>query len=178
MATRLADPSVQRFDPTELVISYNGLLHNQADHYAIGRYECAMEFLSSPGLRGEGILNNLEFVPGFLTNYEQQGFCPRCGVLGRLLILNMARLGDNGVVSKTRCFSMISSSITRRWSLPPLGSHKMEILPSLAKPVQLPWFLNQITGSHMWRKVTFGGVLTRCWMLRFSRILLTTRVMN
>ena len=79
MATRLADPSIQRFDPTELVISYNGLLHNQADHYAIGRYECAMEFLSSPGLRGEGILNNLDFVPGFLTNYEQQGFCPRCG---------------------------------------------------------------------------------------------------
>ena len=132
----------------------------------------------STGLRSEGILNNLEFVPGFLTNYEQQGFCPRCGVLGRLLILNMARLGDNGVVSKTRCFSMISSSITRRWSLPPLESHKMEILPSLAKPVQLPWFLNQITGSHMWRKVTFGGVLTRCWTLRFSRILSTTRAMN
>ena len=37
--------------------------------------------LSSDGgdySRGDGILNNIEFAPGFLTTFEQQGFCPRC----------------------------------------------------------------------------------------------------
>ena len=78
MARRFRDPSVQRFNPTQLVNSYNGLLNNPAHHYAIGGYECAMEFLSAPAWRGDGILNNIEFAPGFLTTFEQQGFCPRC----------------------------------------------------------------------------------------------------
>ena len=78
MTRRLHDPDAQRFDASQLVLSYNRLLDNPTDHFSIGRPECAMEFLSCPGLRGGGILNNMEFTPGFLTSFQQDGFCPRC----------------------------------------------------------------------------------------------------
>ena len=80
MATRYRDPVVPPFAPTPLVEAYNGLLINQADRYVIGRYECAMEFLSAPGVRGGGLLNNIEFSGGFLTSFDQLGVCPRCQV--------------------------------------------------------------------------------------------------
>ena len=78
MARRYRDPTVPPFEPSQLVVAYNGLLNNQADHFVIGRFECAMEFLSAPGGRGGGLLNNLEFVAGFLTTFDQLGFCAQC----------------------------------------------------------------------------------------------------
>ena len=80
MARRYWDPNVPPFAPTALVEAYNDLLNNPADRYVIGRYECAMEFLSAPGMRGGGILNNIEFLAGFLTTFDQLGFCPVCQV--------------------------------------------------------------------------------------------------
>ena len=38
------------------------------------------EFLSAPGVRGDGLLNNIEFSGGFLTSFDQLGVCPRCQV--------------------------------------------------------------------------------------------------
>ena len=85
MARRYRDPVVPPFDPEPLVVAYNGLLNNPAHHYVIGRYECAMEFLSAPGMRGGGLLNNIEFVAGFLTSFDQLGFCPWCQVQQQLV---------------------------------------------------------------------------------------------
>ena len=39
-------------------------------------------------MRGEGLLNNIEFAPGFLTNFEQEGFCQRCVVLQRQVLIS------------------------------------------------------------------------------------------
>ena len=86
MSRRYRDPGVLPFDPSALVHAYNGLLNNPADHFSIGRAECAMEFLSCPGLRGEGLLNNLELRHGFLTDFDQVGFCPRCQSQQHLVI--------------------------------------------------------------------------------------------
>ena len=89
MAARFRDPAVPRFDASQLVVSYNDLLNNPQDHYGTaGRYECAMEFLSAPGMRGGGILNNLEFASGFLTAIEQEGFCQRCMIHQRQVLLS------------------------------------------------------------------------------------------
>ena len=89
MARRFRDPAVPRFDASQLVISYNGLLNNPQDHFATGgRYECAMEFLSAPGMRGGGLLNNIEFAPGFLTAFEQEGFCHRCVAVQRQVLIS------------------------------------------------------------------------------------------
>ena len=86
MARRYQDPNVPPFDPSALVHAYNGLLGNPADHFCIGTAECAMEFLSCPGLRGEGLINNLQFAAGFLTDYDQVGFCPQCQSQQHLVI--------------------------------------------------------------------------------------------
>ena len=77
------------FDPSALVAAYNGLLLNPADHFVPGVPECAMEFLSMPNHRGGGLLNNIELAPGFLTTFDQQGFCPRCGVHLQLVIYTL-----------------------------------------------------------------------------------------
>ena len=86
MARRYHDPNVPPFDPSALVHAYNGLLNNPADNFCIGTAECAMEFLSCPGLRGEGLINNVQFRHGFLTDFDQVGFCPRCQSQQHLVI--------------------------------------------------------------------------------------------
>ena len=86
MSRRYRDPAVPPFDPSALVHAYNGLLNNPADHFVIGGGECAMEFLSCPGLRGEGLIANMEFRHGFLTDFDQVGFCPQCQSQQHLVI--------------------------------------------------------------------------------------------
>ena len=78
MALDYRDPNVAPFEPEPLVLAYNALLANPQDHFQIGAAECAMEFISCPGLRGEGLLKNIHFADGFFTTFIQQGYCQSC----------------------------------------------------------------------------------------------------
>ena len=76
MASDYRNPAIPRFEPTLLVNSYNACLSDPTQQY-VGN-ECAMEFLSSPGQRGGGLLNNIKAAPGFLTTFVLQGACNSC----------------------------------------------------------------------------------------------------
>ena len=72
------NPGRPRFDTAALVNAYNACLANPLDVFSIGVQECAMEFLSCPGLRGNGLLNNLLLQDGFLTTFVERGSCWSC----------------------------------------------------------------------------------------------------
>ena len=76
MGGNYRNPAIPRFPPTVLVNAYNGCLANQAEHF--GGNECAMEFISSPGLRGGGLLNNIRAAPGFFSTFLLHGQCNSC----------------------------------------------------------------------------------------------------
>ena len=78
MALDYRNPNIAPFDPELLVRTYNRLVLNSQDHFRVGTPECAMEFLSCPGMRGGGLLNNITFADGFMTRFMQQGYCPQC----------------------------------------------------------------------------------------------------
>ena len=115
MARRYRDPNVRPFDPFALVAAYNGLLVNRAHHYLTGQAECSMEFLSSPHHRGGGLLNNMEFMAGFLTTFDQHGFCPRCQVHQQLVIIKAAYLLSLIMIIcsriQSRSFTFLSSHL-------------------------------------------------------------------
>ena len=52
MGVDYRNPAIPRFPTTVLVNAYNGCLHDRSQHFV--ENVCAMEFLSSPGLRGGG----------------------------------------------------------------------------------------------------------------------------
>ena len=72
------NPARPRFDTRVLVNAYNACLANQTDAFPIGQQQCAQEFLSCPGLRGNGLLNNLMLQDGFLTTFVESGVCWGC----------------------------------------------------------------------------------------------------
>ena len=59
MAVDYRNPAIPPFDTSALVNAYNACLGNQAESFGIDAQECAMEYLSCPGLRGNGLINNL-----------------------------------------------------------------------------------------------------------------------
>ena len=79
--------------------------------------------------------------------------------LGKLFILNMARLGNNGVVRKRALdvFYWYWYSFCRTYPLPPLLSHGMEMAPSMARIVSRPWCTSLAIGLFMLNLTTFGG---------------------
>lgn len=72
------NPGRPRFDTAPLINAYNATLANPLDAFSIGVQECAMEYLSCPGLRGNGLLNNLLLQDGFLTTFVERGVCWGC----------------------------------------------------------------------------------------------------
>ena len=78
MAADYRNPATPPFDTEDLVHAYNGCLANQAVFFAVGPMECAMELISCPGLRGNGLINNLTLRAGFMTTFVESGVCWGC----------------------------------------------------------------------------------------------------
>ena len=78
MAANYRNPAIPAFDTSALVNCYNACIANQAEWFRVGTQECAREFLSCPGLRGNGLLNNLMMRPGFITTFVESAVCWGC----------------------------------------------------------------------------------------------------
>ena len=87
MAGDYRNPAIPAFDTTPLIKAYNACLPNQAESFGIGVQECCMEFMSCPGLRGNGLINNLRLQDGFLTTFVESGVCMGCHQLHELVII-------------------------------------------------------------------------------------------
>ena len=109
MGGNYRDPAIPRFPPTVLVNAYNGCLANRAEHF--GENECAMELISSPGLRGGGLLNNIRAAPGFFSTFVLHGQCTTClrqcqMVLHKMLVVSNPII----IIAFVRCIQSQSST--------------------------------------------------------------------